>query len=121
MREQNFNKIKKTVFILLAVFLVISLTTTSASAWYSKTSDGKCKEVAKEKVAKVEIVKEIAKPVQEVAKVKVVKGVAEERLGSGLLDCAENNWFVTGWVTGWIRDCDNGCFGNCWDNCWDNC
>ncbi len=96
MREHDFNKIKKTLFILLAVFLVISLTTTSASAWYSKTSDGKCKEVAKEKVVKEVVkekvvIKEVAKPVTEAAKI---------------------DWF-------------GGCWGivcyDCWDNCWNNC
>ena len=66
MGEQRFSKIKKTVIILLAVFLVISLTAASASAWYSKTSSDKCKsnlheKVAKEKVAKEKVGKEVAK------------------------------------------------------------
>ncbi|HII91762.1 MAG TPA: hypothetical protein HA262_06225, partial [Methanosarcina sp.] len=65
MREQRFNKIKNTVFILFAVFLVISLTAASASAWYSKTSDGKCKVVAKEEVKEAK-----EKPVKEVVKEK---------------------------------------------------
>ncbi|PAV12007.1 hypothetical protein ASJ81_08195 [Methanosarcina spelaei] len=74
MREQRFNKIKKTVFILLAVFLVVSLTAASASAWYSKTSDGKCKVVAKEEVKEAK-----EKPVKEVVKEKAAKKVVKEK------------------------------------------
>src|SRR5574344_262914 len=105
MREQRYNKIKKTVFILLAVFLVLSLTAASASAWYSKTSDGKCKEVAKEKGVKEKVAKE--KPVKEAVKEKAVKKAARERVfdrkvvdndkvGTKLLDFVENSWFGTG-------------------------
>ena len=75
MREQRFNKIKNTVFILLAVFLVISLTAASASAWYSKTSDGKCKVVAKEEVKEAK-----EKPVKEVVKEKAAKKVVKEKV-----------------------------------------
>ncbi|WP_292387567.1 hypothetical protein [Methanosarcina sp. UBA5] len=138
MREQRFNKIKKIVFILLAVFLVISLTAASASAWYSKTSDGKCKEVAKEKVvkeAKEKPVKEVVKEkaAKKVAKEKVVKKAVRERvfdrklgnekLGNELLDMVENNWFGSGrggnCDNGWGGDCDNGWFGDDWDDCSD--
>ncbi|MGB9941196.1 hypothetical protein [Methanosarcina sp.] len=109
MREQSFNKIKKTVFILLAVFLVVSLTAASASACDSKTSNDKCKsslnekvakekvvkEVAKEKVAKEKVVKEVAK--EKKAKEKVVKEVAKEKVGNELSDVVENDWFDSGW------------------------
>jgi len=136
MGEQRFSKIKKTVFILLAVFLVISLTAASASAWYSKTSNDKCKsnlheKVAKEKVVKEKVVKEVAKEkvVKAVAKEKVVKEVAKEKVVF-----AENDWFGGGWrddfrenfktkffnIRGCVAergymDCDNGWFDNCWD------
>ena len=140
MREQRYNKIKKTVFILLAVFLVLSLTAASASAWYSKTSDGKCKEVSKEKgvkekVAKEKPVKEAVKEkavkkvakekvVKEVAKEKVVKKAARERVfdrkvvdndkvGTNLLDFVENSWFGTSRGC----SCDNGWACDC-DNGW---
>ena len=83
MREQRFNKIKKIVFILLAVFLVVSLTAASASAWYSKTSEGKYKVVGEEEVkgAKEKPVKEVVKekPVEEVVKEKPVKEVVKEK------------------------------------------
>jgi hypothetical protein len=105
MREQSFNKIRKTVFILLAVFLVISLTTTSASAWYSKTSEGKCKEVAKPVKEVVKPVKEVVTPVREVTKVNVVLGIVQGC-------CCD---------TGWFGGCWNNCWGNCWNNCWDDC
>lgn len=136
MREQRFNKIKKTVFILLAVFLVVSLTAASASAWYSKTSDGKCKVVAKEEVKKAkekpvkEVVKEKAakkvlkeKAVEKVVKEKVVKQAVRERvfdrkvcyekLDKNLLEFTESYWFCT--VRG--GNCGNCCFGNNWDDC----
>lgn len=121
MRQQKFNKIKKTVFIFFAVFLVVSLTAASASAWYSKTSDDKCKSSLKEKVVK-EVAKE--KPVKEVArervirgavKEKVVKVVAKERLGNEFLYFVENNWFDIGRGS----YCDNGWFSDNWDDCWD--
>ncbi len=148
MREQRYNKIKKTVFILLAVFLVLSLTAASASAWYSKTSDGKCKEVSKEKgvkekVAKEKPVKEAVKEkavkkvakekvVKEVAKEKVVKKAARERVfdrkvvdndkvGTNLLDFVENSWFGTGRGC----SCDNGwgcdCDNGWFGDDWDDC
>ena len=83
MREQRFNKIKKIVFILLAVFLVVSLTAASASAWYSKTSEGKYKVVGEEEVkgAKEKPVKEVVKekPVKKVVKEKAAKKVVKER------------------------------------------
>ncbi|HWQ47629.1 MAG TPA: hypothetical protein VN414_01540 [Methanosarcina sp.] len=140
MREQKFNKIKKTVFILLAVFLVISLTAASASAWYSKTSDGKCKEVAKEKAVKEvtkekpvkEVIKEKAvkkvakeKAVKKIAKEKVVdqKAVTQEKSGNKLLDFVENNWFGSGQGSnldeGWGSNLDDGWFGDDWGDCWD--
>jgi len=112
MREQSFNKMKKTVFILLAVFLVVSLTAASASACDSKAGADKCK-VAKEKVAKeagadkCKVAKEkVAKEkvVKEVAKEKVVKEVAKEKVGNELLDVVENDWFDGGWD---VFDC--GC------------
>jgi len=148
MREQRYNKIKKTVFILLAVFLVLSLTAASASAWYSKTSDGKCKEVSKEKgvkekVAKEKPVKEAVKEkavkkvakekvVKEVAKEKVVKKAARERdfdrkvvdndkVGTNLLDFVENSWFGTSRGC----SCDNGwgcdCDNGWFGDDWDDC
>jgi hypothetical protein len=118
MGEQRFSKIKKTVIILLAVFLVISLTAASASAWYSKTSSDKCKsnlhekvakeKIVKEKVTKEKVVKKVAKEkvvkkvakekvVKEVAKEKVVKEVAREKVDNKVLDFAENNWLGGGW------------------------
>jgi hypothetical protein len=136
MREQKFNKIKKTVFILLAVFLVVSLTAASASAWYSKTSDGKCKVVAKEEVKEAkekpvkEVVKEKAakkivkeKAAKKVVKEKVVKQAVRERvfdrkvcyekLDKNLLEFTESYWFCT--ARG--GNCGNCCFGNNWDDC----
>lgn len=116
MGEKKFSKIKKTVIILLAVFLVISLTAASASAWYSKTSNEKCKstpheKIAKEKVAKEKCVKEkVAKEKcakEKVAKEKVVKKVAKEKVvvkeavkekvENKVLGFAENEWFGGGW------------------------
>ena len=82
MGEQRFSKVKKTVIILLAVFLVISLTAASASAWYSKTSSDKCKSNLHEKVVKEKVGKEVAKEKvgKEVAKEKVGKEVAKEKV-----------------------------------------
>ena len=124
MGEKKFSKIKKTVIILLAVFLVISLTAASASAWYSKTSNEKCKSTphekiakekvakekcVKEKVAKEKVVKKVAKEkvVEKVAKEKVVKKVAKEKVvvkeavkekvENKVLGFAENEWFGGGW------------------------
>ena len=143
MGEKRFSKIKKTVIVLLAVFLVISLTAASASAWYSKTSNEKCKstpheKIAKEKVAKEKCVKEkVAKEkvVKKVAKEKVVvKEVVKEKVENKVLGFAENKWFGGGWK-GDFRDnfkiklfnvggcftergeryCDNGWFNDCWD------
>jgi hypothetical protein len=98
MREQTVKKIKKTVFVLLAVFFVVAVTAASASACTCKE-----KSTCKEKTTcKEKPVKEIAKPVKQVAEVKA---------DAGLLDFVGNN-----------------CFGSCWtivcyelDNCWDNC
>jgi hypothetical protein len=50
------------------------LTAASASAWYSKTSDGKCKVVAKEEVKEAK-----EKPVKEVVKEKAAKKVVKEK------------------------------------------
>lgn len=105
MGEQRFSKIKKTVIILLAVFLVISLTAASASAWYSKTSNDKCKSNLHEKVAKEKVVKEkVAKEkvVKKVAKEKVVKEVAREKVDNRVFDnrvsySAANDCFGCGW------------------------
>ena len=125
MGDKRFSKIKKTVIVLLAVFLVISLTAASASAWYSKTSNEKCKstpheKIAKEKVAKEKCVKEkvakekcvkekVAKEkvVKKVAKEKVVKKVAKEKVvvkevvkekvENKVLGFEENKWFGGGW------------------------
>lgn len=146
MREQRFNKIKNVVFILLAVFLVISLTAASASAWYSKTSDGKCKEISKEKVVKEakekptkEVVKERAakkvvkeKVVKKVAKEKVVKKVATEKVvkkaarervfDRKIGDEKQGNKLLEFVENNWFSigrgsNCDNGWGGNC-DNGW---
>lgn len=76
---QNFNKIKKTVFILLAVFFVVTVTAASASACTSKDT----KEKAKEQPATVVDPKQDQK-------------VAQEELGNKLLDMVENNWFGNG-------------------------
>jgi hypothetical protein len=145
MREQRFNKIKKTVFILLAVFLVVSLTAASASAWYSKTSDGKCKVVAKEEVKKAkekpvkEVVKEKAakkvvkekaakkvvkeKAVEKVVKEKVVKQAVRERVFDRKVcyEKLDKNLleFTESYWFCTVRggNCGNCCFGNNWDDC----
>jgi len=39
MRKQSFDRIKKTLCILLAVLLLVSLTAASASAWYNKKGE----------------------------------------------------------------------------------
>jgi hypothetical protein len=146
MGEQRFSKIKKTVIILLAVFLVISLTAASASAWYSKTSSDKCKsnlhekvakeKIVKEKVTKEKVVKKVAKEkvVKKVAKEKVVKEVAREKVDNKVLDFAENNWLGGGWRGDFrenfktkffnIRGCFTGrgerdCDNGWFDNFWD--
>lgn len=139
MGEQRFSKIKKTVIILLAVFLVISLTAASANAWYSKTSSDKCKSNLHEKVAKEKVAKE--KVVKKVAKEKVVKEVAREKVDNRVFDnrvsySAANNCFGCGWggfdcgcrddfrekfKTKYfnIRGCVTGCRDNGFDDWWD--
>jgi len=97
MIEQNFNKIKKTVFILLAVFFVVTVTAASASACASDGSEEK----TKEKPANV------VDPKQ-----------AQEKLGNKLLDMVENNWFGNGnggySDNGWGDDSDNGWSDDDW-------
>ena len=106
MMEQNFNKIKKTVFILLAVFFVVAVTAASASACASDGSEEK----TKEKPANVVDPKQA----QEAA-----KKIAQEKLGNKLLDMVENNWFGNGGYSdnGWGDDSDNGWRGDS-DNGW---
>ena len=107
MIEQNFNKIKKTVFILLAVFFVVTVTAASASACTSKdTKDTKdTKEKAKEQPATVVDPKQSQK-------------AAQEELGNKLLDMVENNWFGNGnggySDNGWGGDSDNGWSDDDW-------
>jgi len=100
MIEQNFNKIKKTVFILLTVFFVVAVTAASASACASNDN----KEETKEKPANV------VDPKQ-----------AQEKLGNKLLDMVENNWFGNGKGSnsdnGWRGNSDNGWRGDS-DNGW---
>jgi opacity protein-like surface antigen len=99
MIEQSFNKIKKTVFILLAVFFVVAVTAASASACASNDN----KEETKEKPANV------VDPKQ-----------AQEKLGNKLLDMVENNWFGNGnggySDNGWGGDSDNSWSDDDWFN-----
>lgn len=119
MRERNFNKIKKTVFILLSVFFVVTVITASASACTSKVKDDKCKSSPKEKVVK----EKPAKVVDQKAVKEAAQKAAQEKLGTKLLDFVENNWFGNGLGgncdNGWGGDCNNGWFGDDWDDCWD--
>ena len=39
MRKQSFDRVKKTLCILLAILLLVSLTAASASAWYNKKGE----------------------------------------------------------------------------------
>ena len=39
MRKQSFDRVRKTLCILLAVLLLVSLTAASASAWYNKKGE----------------------------------------------------------------------------------
>lgn len=111
MRKQNFNKIKNAVFILLAVFFVISVTAASASACVS--SDHKEKPI-KEKSVKEKPIKE--KPIKEKPAQVVDQKAAQEQLGNKLLDMIENNWFGNGGESysdnGEGGDFDNGWFGD---------
>lgn len=114
MRKQTFDKIKKILAVLLAVFLVVTLTAVSVSA--AGTKD------AKDNIKKEVVIKSDG------------SGLTKEQeteLGNRLLDLADNN--LIGWGNGlgndrcnnwWDNDrsnnwWDNGRCNNCWDNDWD--
>jgi hypothetical protein len=102
MGKLTFDKIKKTLTILLAVFLVVTLTAASASACASKTAKS---------------------PVNKVVGAPDASGLTEEQktaLGNQLLDMADNNWFGNGIGNGCNSCNNNGLFDNGFDNGCDN-
>lgn len=123
MREQNSNKIKKAIVILLAVFFLVAMTAASASACTSKDKDGKCTSSHKEKITKEKVCKKIATPVKEIAKPTVVaQKPVSKKIGNNLLDFFDNNWCGSGCgtscVNGLIIYCKECWFGNDFGNCW---
>ena len=142
MRKQTFNKIKKTLAILLAVCFLASVTAASVSAASAKDvkSDLKKNVVSKNadctKNVKSELKKNVvsksagcAKNAKSELKKKVVgnkdcselteKQKTEE--GNKLLDYVDNNWFRTGAVNNWGRGLvnyrGNGLFNGGCNNC----
>jgi hypothetical protein len=108
MRKQIFDKIKKTLTILLAVFFVVTLTAASASACASKVANNN---LANKVVGNTD-----------------ASGLTKDQktaLGNQLLDMADNNWFGNGLGNGCNNGCDNGWgngwFGNNWGNSCDSC
>jgi hypothetical protein len=115
MGKQTFDKIKKTLAILLAVFLVVTLTAASASACASKNVKNVKSNLPNKLVSNTD-----------------ANGLTEEQktaLGNQLLDMADNNWFGNDWGNDrgndWGNDWGNGCdscdngvgdnwFGNDW-------
>jgi hypothetical protein len=97
MRKQTFDKIKKTLAILLAVFFVITFTAASASACASKVADNN-------------LANKVVNPDG--------SGLTEAQktaLGNQLLDMVDNNWFGNGNGNG-----NGNGFGNGFDNGFDN-
>ena len=99
MRKQTFDRVKKTLGILLAVFLVVTLTAASASACSTKNVKNKlASDIGDKKLAENQ----------------------NTELGNRLLDLADNNMFGNGWGNNWDDNgCDSGCdngFGDGYDN-----
>ena len=123
MRKQTFDKIKKTLAILLAVCFLASVTAASVSAASAKDvkSDLKKNVVSKNagcaKNAKSELKKKVVgnKDCSELTE----KQKTEE--GNKLLDYVDNNWFRTGAVNNWGRGLvnyrGNGLFNGGCNNC----
>jgi hypothetical protein len=108
MRKQTFDKIKKTLAILLAVFLVVSLTAASASACSTKN--------AKNKLASDKGDNKLTEK-------------QKTELGNRLLDFADKNMFGNlrggnDWNNDWLGDdWNNDWLGDDWNNDWlgDDC
>lgn len=104
MGKQSFDRVRKTLCILLAVLLLVSLTAVSASAWYNK---------------KGEVIAPPEKPKVETPKEEKVASVPAPEIAPapGPLGCADGfgNCGEFGECCG-FGDCDRfGCCGRCGD------
>ena len=100
MRKQTFDRIKKTLGILLAVFLVVTLTAASASACSTKNVKNKlASDIGDNKLAEN----------QKNVKNNLASDIGDNKLtekqntelGNRLLDFADNNMFGNGWGNNW--------------------
>ena len=117
MRKQTFDKIKKTLAVLLAVFLVVTLTAVSVSA--ASTKD------AKDNLKKEVIIKSdgsgLTKEQETELGNRLLDLADNNLLGNGLVNDRYNNWWDNDRRNNWWDNdrCNNG-WDNDWDDDWDN-